>query len=67
MRRDGAVPLVDAALAVLDVRVAQHLVHRVAERHVFALERARPSATSIAYVAVERAVVVVLLLLWRGP
>ena len=45
VRRDGAVPLVDAALAVLDVRVAQDLVHRVAQRNVLALER--PSFTGL--------------------
>ena len=38
VRRDRAVPPVDAALAVLDVRVAQDLVHRVAERHLLRLE-----------------------------
>ena len=31
---DGAVPLIDGALAVLHVLVAQHLVHGVAHRHV---------------------------------
>mgnify|MGYP003694423555 CR=1 FL=1 len=35
---------VHAALAVLDVGVAQDLVHRVAQGHVLFRSRARPSA-----------------------
>src|SRR5678816_4365553 len=34
--RDRAIPLVDTALAVLDVSIAQDFVHRVAEGHLFA-------------------------------
>jgi hypothetical protein len=63
---DGAVPLVDAALGVLDVLVAQHLVHRVAQRHVFGSNVARAASSDRdlhGVGALERPVVVVALFL----
>ena len=43
---EDLVPAIDAGLAVVDVPVAQHLVHRVAHRHVDARRPRRPRTVS---------------------